>query len=100
MLSKQLPKSDKLGIAAEIEKIMLSMHELTITAALSPKSDKIPHLQSIRIKTDVLKKMIRLMFDLKIIDDKKYFVLQLDLQEISKEATNWQNYLNPKELKI
>ncbi len=102
LLTKQLPKSDKLGLAAEIEKIILSIYELTITAALIPKENKeqkIPYLKSICVKTEVLKKLIRLMFELDIINRDKYFTLQFDLQEISKEANNWLNFLKPKEPK-
>lgn len=103
MLSKQFPKSDKLGLGAEIAKIILNTHELTISATLitkENKENKIPLLQTIRGKTEVLKKLIRLLFELKIINDKKYFTLQCDLQEISKDATNWQASIFSKELKI
>lgn len=94
-----MPKGDKLGLATEMEKIILNILEITITSALSPKSNKIPLLQTNRIKIEVLKKMVRLIYDLKIINTAKYFDLQFQLQNISKENTNWLNSLIPKELK-
>ncbi len=95
-----MTKSDKLGIYATVEKLSVSIYELLIAAALSPVPEKSVILKNTRIKIEVLKRLIRLMFELKIITSSKYFSLQTDLQEISKMATGWQNFLNPKEPKL
>jgi len=42
-----------------------------------------------------MKRLIRLTGDLDIIENKKYLELEKDLQEISKDTTNWINSLTP-----
>ena len=43
-----------------------------------------------------MKRLIRLTGDLDIIETKKYLELEKDLQEISKDTTNWMHSLLPK----
>ncbi len=66
---------------------------MLIAAALEPKYNKIPSLNSTRIKIEVLKRLIRISHELNIIDKKKYIVLESDLQEISKMTNGWIKYL-------
>jgi len=60
---------------------------------LEPKNNKLPILNSARIKIEVLKRLIRIIQELNIIEKKKYIELELDLQEISKMVTGWIKYL-------
>ncbi|MBU1180366.1 hypothetical protein KJ885_05465 [Patescibacteria group bacterium] len=45
-----------------------------------------------------MKKFIRLMHELNLIQLKNYLLLQKQLQEISKMATGWMKYSQKKEL--
>ena len=92
-IGSQLSKHNKLGLHAKIESLCLVILELSIKSALSARDKKIDMIREIRIKTEVIKRLVRVSNSLKIIDDKKYIFLQGKLQEISKQATSWQEYL-------
>lgn len=66
---------------------------LLIDASLEIKSSKSPILNNARIKVELLKRLVRLTNDLKIIDNKKYIDLESELQEISRMINGWIKYL-------
>lgn len=96
LLCKKLPKHDRFVIGKNIENESLDCLKIMIEAALSPKDLKRDIIQKSRIKIEVLKKLITLLEELKIIDYKKCMNLQNQLQEISKMAFGWIDSLNPK----
>ena len=73
------------------------MH-LIIQSALENKNKKPDILNSARIEVEVLKKLLRITNELKIIEIQKYLQLESDLQEISKMTNGWIKYLAQKEL--
>ena len=87
-------ESNKLGIFMKIENICLEVIQLIITAALESKNSKLPLLGTARTKIELLKRLIRIIYELNIIPDNKYLELELDLQEISKMTNGWIKYLN------
>lgn len=93
MLSYKISKRDRLGIFAKVEKIILEITELSITASLESKTNKFAHLNSARIKIETLKRFFRIAHELKIINQKTYIDLELDLQELSKMTNGWIKYL-------
>jgi len=92
-LSPKIPKKDKFGIWLKIENIILDLISLIIAASLEFRTNKLPILNSARIKIETLKRLIRISYELNIINDKIYVIIELDLQEISKMATGWIKYL-------
>lgn len=68
---------------------MLEVIEGILTASQLSKSEKLPILQKTSIKLDLLKVLIRLCKDLKILDNKKYLLLESYLQEIGKMLGGW-----------
>lgn len=92
MIAPQIPKKDRFGIYLKIEEILLEIIPLTITAAFESKYNKIPILNSARIKIEVLKRLVRIAYELNIIEKKKYIILESDLQEISKMTNGWIKY--------
>lgn len=94
--SSKIPKRDRFGIYLKIENLCLECVILTITAALETKDNKLPTLKSVRIKIEVLKNLIRMIYELNIINYKKYIDLEFDLQEISKMTNGWIKYLDTK----
>ena len=78
---------------AKIETETLEILTLLIEAGLSPKTNKLPVLEKTRIKIEIVKQLIRLENEAKIIDDKVYLDLQERfLQEISKMLNGWLKY--------
>lgn len=67
----------------------MELLELIINAGNLSKKEKLPVLKQASLKTDVLKVLFRLLRDLKIIDNKKYLLLEEFLQEIGKMLGGW-----------
>ena len=96
-LGKQLNKRDRFGIGQQVENLCLACFELAIEAAYLSKIEKREPLKNLRIKTELLKNLIRLENDLNILDQKKYINLEGRLIEISKMANAWLNWAIGKE---
>jgi len=93
LTSRQIPKRDHFGIWLKIENLCLEISNLIITASLEIKTNKFSILNVARIKTEVLKRLIRTAYELNIVENKKYIILESDLQEISKMTNGWIKYL-------
>jgi len=92
----QIPKMDRFGIYSKTENIIIDCLELAIAAALTERDKKDVLVKKLKIKIETGKRLTRLMWELKIITDKKYLVLEQKLQQISKMASGWIKYLNNK----
>jgi len=93
LISSQISKRDRYGIYLKIENICLEIIILSINAALEIKENKLPILNSVKIKIETLKKLIRIAHELNIIKEKKYIDLESGLQEMSKMTNGWIKYL-------
>jgi len=60
---------------------------------LSRRENKKALLEYLRIDIEVIKNLVRLENELKVIGDKKYFTLSAELLEISKMVSGWLKYL-------
>ena len=96
-IGSKIPKRDKLGIYSRIENLCVEIFTLAIEAALTRKIEKIPIIKTLHIKVEVLKHLVRICAELRVVEEKTYINLQIDLQEISKMATKWLKYQTEKE---
>lgn len=83
------PKKDRFTLGQRIENAILDIMEYIVVAIQLSKSAKLPALQKTSIKLDFLKILIRLAKDLKILDYKKYLILESRIQEIGKMLGGW-----------
>ena len=83
------PKKDRYTIGQKCENITLEILELLFLANSKQNQQKLSLLNQIDIKLKILKTLIRLCFDIKAIDQKKYLLLQERLQEIGKMLGGW-----------
>ncbi|MEK7529095.1 MAG: diversity-generating retroelement protein Avd, partial [Patescibacteria group bacterium] len=87
--TKQFPKKDRFTIGKKCEQILLEILELLFDANAKYGTQRIFILKKIDIKLKILKIMVRLAFDVKVIDQKKYISLEKELQEIGKMLGGW-----------
>ncbi len=66
---------------------------MALQAALLGREEKKKILVVLKIKTELLKQLVRMSRELNIIGDEKYIHLESHLQEISKMTTGWIKYL-------
>lgn len=76
-----------------IENLILDIVELLLITAYSPIYEKFGLLKKVDTKINFLKLLIRLANETKILDNKKYLVLQEKLQEIGKMLGGWIKYI-------
>ncbi len=96
-LSGRIDKRNKFGIWLKIENSCLETLRLIIKASLTGKISKLPLLDSARTEIEVLKRLLTITHEIKVIQIKNYLQLESDLQEISKMTNGWIKYLAQKE---
>lgn len=87
--SKLFPKKDRYTLGAACERYLLSALELLLEISYLSREAKRAKLAVVSNKFETLKILVRLLKELKIIDQKKYFTLQAELQEIGKMIGGW-----------
>lgn len=85
---------ERFGLYLKIENIIVDCLELAIAAALAAKDKKSVMISKLKIQIEVAKKLTRMMWELKIITDKKYLLLEQKMISISKMASGWIKYVN------
>jgi hypothetical protein len=93
-LSPRLPKRDRFGICLRLEGIALESIELAVGASLEQKQEKLPKLKLLRNKIEVIKRLVRLCHELKLIKNSVYVSLSTKLQEASKMVNGWIKFLS------
>lgn len=84
-----MPKQNKLGIHKVLEEKTLLILTTLIDSALRSRQDKIQTLNQARRDIEVLKHLIRLEYELNIIQEKSYINLSAMLENISMMTTGW-----------
>ncbi|MFA6146385.1 MAG: diversity-generating retroelement protein Avd [Patescibacteria group bacterium] len=85
---KSFPKKDKYTLGQKIDNTALEILEAITLAGISSQN-KLNLLEKASQKLDLLKILIRLADDLKILDNKKYLEIQQKIQEIGKMLGGW-----------
>jgi len=82
-------KQDRYTIWQRCETMMLDIMEGLLEAGQLSKCDKLPILEKVSLKLNFLRVFIRLMKDVKAIDNKKYVSLQEDIDEVGRMIGGW-----------
>lgn len=90
-----LAKADRHSLWQRTENGCLELLELVVSAAQQSKAAKLPLLQKASIKLSVLRVLIRLAKDTKMIDTKKYLALQRLIDEIGRMLGGWLRSIKP-----
>ncbi|MBT4648978.1 diversity-generating retroelement protein Avd [bacterium] len=84
-----IPKKDRFTIFERCEATLLDIIENILLASSQNPKDKLPTLNHINLKLNLLRVFIRLIKDVKAIDNKKYVNLQSMIDEIGKMLGGW-----------
>lgn len=90
---KGIPKKDQYMMGKRCEEYILIFMELILSAVGFQKPEKLKVLEQANGKFEVLKVLIRLTHELKILDNKKYLSLTTKMQEIGKMLGGWMKSL-------
>ena len=84
-----IPKKDRFTIGAKCEDITLNIIEMFYEANAKYGQNRLIALQSVDTRLKILQTLIRALFDIKAIDDKKFLKLSESLIEIGKMLGGW-----------
>lgn len=82
-------KQDRFTIWQRCENIILDILEGTLLASQTYKAEKLPILEKISLKLNFLRVFLRLMKELKTIDNRKYVALEELVDEIGRMLGGW-----------
>lgn len=85
----KIPKRDRFTWGQQTEMLAIEILGETARATYLPKGQKQTSLNLISTKIDLLKIFLRLGYDLRILDQKKYLARQGELQEIGRMVGGW-----------
>jgi hypothetical protein len=86
---KTFPKKDQYMLGKRSEEYLLNFLELVLIAVSLDKLRKVKTLEEASSKLDVLKVLFRLARELKILDNKKYLLLEEKTQRIGRMLGGW-----------
>ena len=86
---KTFPKKDQYLLGKRCEDALLSFLEYILIASNFEKERKLRVLESANGKFDVLKVLLRVARELKILDSRKYLSLEMKIQEIGRMLGGW-----------
>jgi four helix bundle protein len=84
-----IPKQDRYVLWQKIETISIDVIEGIIEASALYKEEKLDILKKISIKLNLMRVFIRLTYDNKLINEKKYIALQQNIDEIGRMLGGW-----------
>jgi hypothetical protein len=84
-------KRDRHTIWERSENAILDVIEGILTASEAYKIEKLPILKGVSVKLNLLRVFFRLAKDAKVIDLKKYMILEEIIDEIGRQLGGWIN---------
>ncbi|MDO8623916.1 MAG: four helix bundle protein [bacterium] len=93
-MGPKLAKRDRYGIYLKIESLCLDGLTLSIEAALLPRQRKTTTLETLKIKIELLKQLIRMAHEIQVIEQSRYIAISADLIEASKMTSGWLTYIH------
>ena len=86
---KAVPKQERYTLFERCENLIMEVSEGIIQAGTEQKLNKISTLEKVSLKLNMLRVFIRLMKDIKALDNKKYVVLENIVDEIGRMLGGW-----------
>ncbi len=89
LIQKNIPKLERYTLWQDIQKACLAIIKYLVHGGYLDPNQRINVLTEASIKVDLLKLQLRLAFDTKIINQKKYISLQSQIDEIGRMLGGW-----------
>jgi hypothetical protein len=85
----EVPRQDRYTLWQRSENCILDVLEGILLASQISKTEKVPVLINTSVKLNTLRVFIRLMKDVKAIDNKRYIAFETDIDEIGRMLGGW-----------
>jgi hypothetical protein len=90
------PKGSRYTLGDRIDTTFLYILEMLFIASYQSKSEKLPTIASAVRKTDILKFLLRVAWEIAALDDKKYATLSAHIDEVGRMIGGWKKGLESK----
>lgn len=91
-----IPKKSRYTLGDKIDGRFLQILELLQVASYQAVTEKIPTLEQALSRLDTLKFLLKISWELRVLDDNKYALLSEGLQEVGKQLGGWRKGLQTK----
>jgi len=91
-----LPKKSRYTLGDRIDTLFIQILELLFVASYQSKIEKLPTITAALKKTDVLKFMLRIAWETRALDTKKYVAISEVMQELGRMIGGWKKGLEVK----
>lgn len=88
-LRLSVPKQDRYTLWQKCESLLIEILEGILFASQQSKLEKLPMLEKTSVRLNFLRICIRLMKDIRAIDNKKYVIIEANLDEIGRMLGGW-----------
>lgn len=88
-LRLSVPKQDRYTLWQKCENLLIEVLEGILFASQQSKVDKLSTLEKTSVKLNFLRICVRLMKDIRAIDEKKYILIEASLDEIGRMLGGW-----------
>lgn len=90
------PKKSRYTLADKIDSLFIQILELLFVASYQSKTEKLPTIAAALRKTDVLKFILRVAWELHALDTKKYAIISEEMQGLGRMVGGWKKGLESK----
>lgn len=84
-----IPKIYRYSLGLRIDNLFLDVIENIILSLSSGKESKFDSLNYVSVKLDLLKFLLKISWEVKIVNDKKYIDLSLSVDEVGRMLGGW-----------
>lgn len=85
----ELPRLTRYTLGIKIDNLFTDCLELSLLAGYASRPEKLSVVQKLSTKIDALKFFLKLLWEIKALDNKKYNALSWPIVEIGKMAGGW-----------
>lgn len=90
------PKKSRYTLGDKIDNNFLQILQLLQKASYQKSSDKLPTLESALVAIDTLKFLLKISWELRVLDNKKYEALSLQIDETGRQVGGWRRGIQTK----
>ena len=87
------PKGHRYTLGTKIEWAFLETTELLFSAMTAERNAKLPYLEKANKKLDLTKFLLRIAWETKAFDNKKYIAISEHLDEVGRQLGGWHKKL-------
>lgn len=92
-LLNKLPRLVRYSLGIKIDNLFTDCLELALLATYASRTEKLNIIQKLSTKLDLLKFFIKVLWELKMIDNKQFTIISAPLSATGKMVGGWLNML-------